>query len=41
MLAWATQQGMSAVDQANYATKFIAVSVNLLHNGRNWDELFE
>lgn len=41
MLAWATQQGMSAADQANYATKFIAVSVNLLHNGRNWDELFE
>ena len=41
MLTWATQQGMSAADQANYATKFIAVSVNLLHNGRNWDELFE
>lgn len=40
MLAWATQQGMSAADQANYATKFIAVSVNLLHNERNWNELF-
>lgn len=40
MLAWATQQGMSAADQASYATKFIAVSVNLLHNERNWNELF-
>jgi len=40
MLAWATQQGMTEEDIASYAQTFSAISLNLLHNGRNWNELF-
>lgn len=40
MLSWATQQGMSEEDIARYAQTFSAISLSLLHNGRNWNELF-
>ncbi len=40
MLAWATENGMSAADIVSYAQEFSVISINLLQNGRNWDELF-
>jgi len=40
MLAWAQENGMSSADISTYATTFSAISLNLLHNSRNWDELF-
>jgi len=40
MLAWATENGMTASDIAQYAQDFSVISINLLQNGRNWDELF-
>lgn len=40
MLAWATENGMTAADIASYAQDFSVISINLLQNGRNWDELF-
>ncbi len=41
MLAFATTHGMSADKIAEYAQISSVVSLNLLHNGRNWDELYE
>lgn len=41
MLAFATTHGMSADKIAEYTQIFSVVSLNLLHNGRNWDELYE
>lgn len=41
MLAFATTHGMTADKIAEYAQIFSVVSLNLLHNGRNWDELYE
>lgn len=40
MLAWARENGMDTEDIATYAQVFSAISLNLLHNGRNWAELF-
>ncbi len=40
MLAWAVAQGMTEDAIAGYAQTFSAISLNLLHNGRNWNELF-
>ena len=40
MLAWAVENGMGAADIATYAQAFSVVSLDLLQNGRNWDELF-
>lgn len=40
MLIWARTNGMSSEDIATYAQTFSAISLNLLHNNRNWDELF-
>ncbi len=41
MLAFATAHGMPNERIAEYAQIFSVVSLNLLHNGRNWDELYE
>lgn len=41
MLAFATTHGMTADKIAEYTQVFSMVSLNLLHNGRNWDELYE
>ena len=35
------ENGMSEEDVALYAQQFTAISLNLLHNSRNWKELFE
>lgn len=40
MLVWAKTNGMTDEDIATYAQTFSAISLNLLHNNRNWDELF-
>lgn len=40
MLAFAAENGMTAAEVADYTAKFMVVSLNLLQNGRNWDELF-
>lgn len=40
MVAFAIQNGMSAADIATYTSKFAIISLNLLQNNRNWDELF-
>ena len=40
MLAWALENGMSAADIADAATEITRISLDLLHNGRNWNELF-
>lgn len=40
MVAFATESGMSAADIATYTNKFAIISLNLLQNNRNWDELF-
>ncbi len=40
MLAFAAENGMSAEQIADYTAKFSILSLNLLQNGRNWDELF-
>ncbi|MGE4301067.1 MAG: hypothetical protein AB7F40_05625 [Victivallaceae bacterium] len=41
MQEWAALNGMSADAIAGYAVRFEAVSLDLLHNGRNWGELFK
>ncbi len=41
MMALATGNGMCAADVAEYTAKFSIVSLNLLQNGRNWNELFQ
>ena len=40
MVAFAIEKGMSAADIASYTSKFTIISLNLLQNNRNWDELF-
>ena len=40
MVAFAIENGMSAADIASYTSKFVIISLNLLQNNRNWDELF-
>ena len=40
MVAFAIENGMSAADIASYTSKFTIISLNLLQNNRNWDELF-
>lgn len=40
MLAWAAENGMAAEDIAKYTSAFAIISLNLLQNSRNWDELF-
>lgn len=40
MVAFAIENGMSATDIAAYTSKFAIISLNLLQNNRNWDELF-
>ena len=40
MLQWAAAQGMDAATIAQYTSHFAMVSLNLLQNNRNWDELF-
>ncbi|MBQ9501779.1 MAG: hypothetical protein IJU70_06460 [Lentisphaeria bacterium] len=40
MLAFAVENGMAADAVADYTAKFSIISLNLLQNGRNWDELF-
>ena len=41
MFAFAVENGMSEEDVAMYAQQFTAISLDLLHNSRNWKELFE
>jgi len=41
MLSFAKTNGMTDAQISEYAAAFSVVSLNLLHNGRNWDELFE
>jgi len=41
MVSFATAHGMTADKIAEYAQTFSVISLNLLHNGRNWDELYE
>lgn len=40
MVAFAIENGMSAADIASYTSEFTIISLNLLQNNRNWDELF-
>lgn len=40
MLAFAAENGMSAAGIADYTQKFATLSLDLLHNDRNWSELF-
>lgn len=41
MLSWARQNGMSETNIAEYAQVFSVISLNLLQNGRNWQEMFQ
>lgn len=41
MLEFAADNGMSASNIAKYAQKFITLSLDLVHNDRNWSELFK
>ena len=41
MLAWAVEQGLTAADIADASAAIMRISLDLLHNGRNWQELFE
>ena len=40
MLLFAATNGMSAADIGTFTAKFSVISLNLLQNNRNWDELF-
>ena len=40
MLRFAAQNGMDASTIASYTSRFAIISLNLLQNNRNWDELF-
>jgi len=40
MARFAVENGMAAAKIAEYAQVFSTISLNLLQNGRNWDELF-
>lgn len=40
MLAFAVKHGLSAADIAEASAEIMRISLDLLHNGRNWDELF-
>ena len=40
MIAWALENGMTSKQMQSYIPTFQNISLNLLHNGRNWDELF-
>ena len=41
MLAWAKDNGLSAASIEEAASEIMRISLDLLHNGRNWSELFE
>ena len=41
MLAWAVENGLPAADIAEASGEIMRISLDLLHNGRNWNELFE
>lgn len=41
MLKFAADNGMSTSNIAKYAQKFITLSLDLVHNDRNWSELFK
>lgn len=40
MLVFASENGMDTEEIAEYSQKFATLSLDLLHNGRNWKELF-
>lgn len=40
MLAWAMENGMTEDDIRTYSQTFSMISLNLLQNNRNWDEMF-
>ena len=40
MIVWALENGMTAEQVQTVIPIFQNISLNLLHNGRNWDELF-
>lgn len=40
MVEWALENGMTFEQMQEYVPTFQNISLNLLHNGRNWDELF-
>lgn len=40
MIVWALENGMTAEQVQTVIPTFQNISLNLLHNGRNWDELF-
>ena len=40
MFAFASEHGMDAAIMAGFATNILNISVSLLQNNRNWDELF-
>ena len=40
MVQWALENGMTTNQMQEYVPTFQNISLNLLHNGRNWDELF-
>lgn len=40
MVQWAVQNGMSQERISYYGQIFLTISVNLMQNGRNWDQLF-
>ena len=41
MLDFAADNGMSASNISKFAQKFITLSLDLVHNDRNWSELFK
>lgn len=41
MLSFAVENGMTAAKVAEYAQTFMTLSLDLIHNDRNWKELFE
>ena len=40
MFTFASENGMDATTMAGFASKILNISVSLLQNNRNWDELF-
>lgn len=40
MFTFASESGMDAATMAGFASKILNISVSLLQNNRNWDELF-
>lgn len=41
MMEFAVSNGMTAEEIANYSLKFATLSLNALHNNRNWKEFFQ